>query len=446
MINQKCRMSLCLKVIVVIGLLPIVLLPQSGKKTMFKLEDVKTDIENPIAIISVEKPANDISPIHYIVRTEHELLFCDGKFNVINRRKTSIGTSIICSKKSRYLLLKNIKSEYENKIALIDNNGKLYWSKTVSSDFAHYPTDYNGNVFQFEYEKSIFTTISKDGEILNKTELFENPEICPTRRNYLDISESGKYCVLLTEIRESQERVALGSARGRRRLSQSPMPKRKPSPQAKRMRPPIEDTVRYTKRKDGEPTLFLFDYNGVLLRKLRAEEEQPAKVFINDDGSLIFYAVKDIDTQNGEYTIALVNNNLEKIFSKSFSSYPRSVLFTQNSIIIGYLEKNTENEYKLSALDKNSGTEIWTRELKYAPVSLLNTDNQRFEVFVCTKATFQNPIKTYWMNTYDMSGNILSQIEIGNIENEGIRSVRYRKKYDNRYFTIQKRINVLKSK
>lgn len=50
------------------------------------------------------------------------------------------------------------------------------------------------------------------------------------------------------------------------------------------------------------------------------------------------------------------------------------------------------------------------------------------------------------MNTYDLSGNILSQIELGNIENEGIRSIKFRRKYDNRYFTIHRKINVLKSK
>lgn len=436
--------------ILIVNYLTAIGLSQNEQKKIFKIEEVHTDIQNPIGIITVDEPFDKSSSIQHIVRTEQELLFCDRNFNVINRRITSINTKIISSKKSWYLLLENINLESEKKtivgqmeIVLIDYNGKEYWSKIIpiyyNEDYsiAYYPIDYNGIVFSFDSENSTLTSISKNGEVLNKTELFENTK-SPGRRTYLDISESGEYCVILSEIRESQEKVLIGRGRPGKPI---------PIPQMQ-INKHVEDTLRYCERIDGEPTLFLFDYNGVLLRKLRVEEEQPSNVFISDDGSLILYAVQDIDNHNGKYIIALVDNNFKKLFSKSILGYPMSLLFTQNSIILGHLEKGGK-KYKLLSVDKNSGAEFWAKELKNAPISFFETDNQSFEIINCSEATIENPLKTlknYWIDKFDLAGNLLSQIEIGNIENEDIYSIRYREKHDNRHFIINKKINVLKKK
>jgi len=70
----------------IITICNLLALSQSEKST-FKLEEVQSNIENPIAVIPVTKFENDESLVRYIVRTDDQLLFVDEKFNTIQTRQ-----------------------------------------------------------------------------------------------------------------------------------------------------------------------------------------------------------------------------------------------------------------------------------------------------------------------------------------------------------------------
>jgi len=433
---KRAVFSLFLIFVIIIALIPKLGLTQPSKQIVIK--EIQTDIQNPTGIITIEGLSNKSSPIKQIIRTDQALLFCDENFQVINQRSLKKNTRITCSKNFKYLLVDdqtiNDKKGFEKtkELTLIDNNGKEFWSKTGiiegEEDKIYYkPSDYNGNVFQVDHDYSTLTTISNDGKNISKVELFENMEYRPGRRLIMDISKSGEYCVVLTEKFNSHARTA-SSARIERIIANNKILR--------------EDTMKVIEKEVGEPSLFLFNYDGVLLNKMRVQGEQPSSLFINDDGTLIFYAIQNLDTHDDNYIITLINNNFEELFSKSISGHTITVLFTNNLLIITYLD-TIDDKFKLVALDINTGFISWINELRYVPVSLFEIDNQSFSLTTCSEVVGELPSESYWYNVFDLTGKSIAQLEIGPIENEYLYTIKPSMYLNNRYFIYNNKIKMI---
>ena len=433
---KRVSISFFLRFVFIVTLLSGIGWTQQSKQMVIK--EIQTDIQNPTGIITIDEPFDKSSPVRQIVRTEQELLFCDENFRIINRRSLKKNTRITCSKNYKYLLLDdqkiNDKKGFEKtkELTLIDNNGQEIWSKTGiiegEDDKIYYkPSDYNGNVFQVDHDYSTITTISNDGKNINKFELFESIEYRPGRRLYMDISKSGEYCVVLTEKFNSHARTASG-AKIERIIANNKILR--------------EDTMKVIEKEGGEPTLFLFNNDGVLLNKMRVQGEQPSNVFINDNGTLIFYVIQNLDTHDDNCIITLINNNFEELFSKSISGHLITVLFTNNLLIITYLD-TIDDKFKLAALDINTGFISWINELRYVPVSLFEIDNQSFSLITCSEVYGELPSESYWYNVFDLTGKSIAQLEIGPVENEYIYTLKPNMYFNNRYFIYNNKIKMI---
>jgi len=431
------KMGICfIKGVFFITLMFNVGVPQESKHLTTKV--IQTNFQNLTGIITLEESLNESSHIKQIVRTDNALLFCDKNFNAIDSISIKNNTRITCSKSLKYLLLddqsineKNY-SEVKRKLTLIDSNGKEFWSKPnlilgEDEQISFIPSDYNGNVFKVDYAYSTITTISIGGNIINKVELFGNPEYTPGRRLYMDISKSGEYYVVLAEKIPSHERTASGAPIERFVVNNKII---------------RTDTMKVFEKEVGEPSLFLFNNDGILINEMEVKGEQPSNVFINNDGTMILYITTNLGTVFDNFIISLINKDFEELFSTSISGSPINVLFKKDILIITYLD-GINNKFKLVAFNINTGKFIWANELQNVPVSLEEINQQSFSLLTCSDVKRQLQSEYFIYNVFDINGKYISQLEIGYINNEYLYSVKPEIYFNNQYFIKNKQVNMI---
>jgi len=415
-----------IQIFLIVGLFGTIALSQDNQ-LKFKLENIHTTIEKPIGMFSIEDASG---PVRHIINTEKELFFCDGEFSVINTMEIPHEAMIYLSEKHQYFIVKNSISEYSIKFTLIDYTGQKYWVKKVSlgrntQNVEFVPMD-NGTVFQVDGDSLFVTVYSKNGEVINREILFSD-----MKRNYsksvcYDVSDNGEYLVILTE---RQKPIRSGIVMGR-------PPRHRSKEELDRL---MEDK-QLTERVDGEPTIFLFNNQGTLLRQTRVEQESPVRIFISDDGNLIMYLVEDIDKKEHEYSLSLIDSEFNKIFSKTTTIRPRAALFLENEIIISYTNEKIEF---ITALEKRSGKEIWTKKLDHR-CSFLYEDSGNIFALLNKMRTYSSPEGNYWLLEFDRSGNIISQTDLGLINNNNIWSLQnIGKNIKGKYFIKGNRLNVI---
>jgi len=371
-------------------------------QNVYRIEEVKLNGDNPEYIITVNDPLND-SNIGQIIRIKSELIFLDESFNVIQKRKFDKGPTIV-SKRCNYLILLEKKQRLEKDATLINYIGKELWKKTIRYNeedvITFHPTDYNGNVFMLNHQNMVLTTISTEGNVLNEYHLFDNCKTNPDKRVYIDISETGIYCAVLAEKQFSLESgtfTAKSAVQDKTSQSRSSI---------------AEKQVQW-ERTDGEPQLFLFDNNGVLLRKMNTEEERPVNLFISEDGNNILYIVEDIDSDEPRYLITLLTNQFEKMFVKETNLYPILSIFMDNQIVIATYDV-ASNKNLLLSLNINNGSELWMNELENTPLSLKIGLNHNIELITQSIKTINEESKR-WVLLYNKSGEIIDRIEVGEV-------------------------------
>ena len=421
------KRSSCLTVI---RLIFIVLLSHNTvlSQSLYKLEESKKEIDNPESIITIKENFRHEN-IKHIIKTNSKLLFLDDSMNITQERKIS-KARIITSKKNSYFIIDEKKQDLQKDITLIDCSNNEYWKKTFKHNeedvITFLPTDYNGNVLIFNHQNMILTTYSSKGNVVNKHQLFSDFSKNPDKRVFVDMSESGAYCVILAEKRFSLEagKHLVHSARidtnNRARVS-------------------LEEKQINWERTDGEPQLFLFDFNGVLLKKMNTEEERPVKLFINDDGQYIIYIVEDIDSKNLKYHFALLNNKLETIFEKIISYYPVDILFQDDQIVIASYDA-TANKNFLLAITMYDGSEIWKEEIEN-PIISISGSNNSIKIITQSVQTINKNAETSILY-FDNSGNLIDYFNIGELKYiSKVKSVKSSIPYINTdYFIIENKI------
>jgi hypothetical protein len=419
-VMKRISNSFFLRFVFIVSLLSGIGRTQQSKQMVIK--EIQTDIQNPTGIITIDEPFDKSSPVRQIVRTEQELLFCDENFRIINRRAID-GQQMILSKKGYFLLLyKKLQSNSKVNFTLIDYKGNEHLQFSQFADKYHdidVILSDNGTIFILDLSTLKLATIAKSGEYINKINLFDKYEGYPYKNIKIEVSKSGEYCIILTEKKPSNRPEFLAR---------------------NRVRHINPGTPEYSERIDGEPHLFIIDTKGEILRSVRVAEEEVRALFINDDASMILYTVGDIDSKENYYITTLVNNKLEKIFSSNFPFVPGKVLFMEEAIVIGYWSIK-EKCSKISLFDKNTGGEIWSTKLDYAPLTILNPNlkDQTFNLIACSTATIHSP-SIYWIYTFDLSGKILSKNEIGKVEHLNFRHVGDSSTESNLFFIINGKI------
>jgi len=382
-------------------------LSQSEKPT-FELEEVQTDIENPIAVIPVTKFEDDESLVRYIVRTDDRLLFVDENFNIIRTRQIQPGreTNLDLSKQCKYLLLYEVLSypkkgvDGKEKITLIDYNGMEYWSKEIvliwdSRGYTkRFISDDNGNVIEFVCKDVLLVrVITPSGEEKNTTKLFDDIDKWDESGPYCDITTSGEYIAILVD-----KYLPLDEAILKR------VPLRGPNKG--------KEIVKHREFQDGEPHVFLFNSDGVLLNKRKCEKEKAGNVVITDgDSPLIIVTTTNVDYQKNpnEYSKTnVLNKNLDFLYS--LPTCPHKYCVINGSIVIGHKDK-INKEPILSAFDISNGEKQWTAPLERDPIFIYKgdgEDNNIIHTISATTPTFNDPIEKFSHSSYNSKGSKIS--------------------------------------
>lgn len=388
----------------VIRLIVIVLFSYTTvfSQSLYKLKESKTGIDNPESIITIKDNFKHTN-IKHIIKTNSKLLFLDDSMNITQERKIS-KARIITSKKNSYFVIDEKKQDLQKDITLIDCSNNEYWKKTFKHNeedvITFHPTDYNGNVLILNHQNMILTTYSRKGNVINKHQLFGDFSKNPDKRVFVDMSESGVYCVILAEKRFSLENGKHLIRSGKKDTSDG-------------AKLSFEDKLINMKRTDGEPQLFLFDFNGALLKKMNTEEERPVNLFINDDGQYIVYIVEDIDSGDLKYHFALLNNKLETIFKKIISYYPVDILFLDDQLVIAAYDATVDKNF-LVAISIVDGNEIWKEELENPTISISGSNNS-IEIISQSIQTIDKNAKTSVL-FFDFSGKRIDFLEIGELQ------------------------------
>lgn len=375
------------------------------------LEEVKTDIENPIAIVPVEKPANDISPVKYIIRTSDKLLFCDENYEPVNMRivQPDWKTEMILSKKCQYILINETLSSPNEKgdvgkilLTLLDYKGNQYWSKEKTTYWDMMGTgeraisDANGNLFDFDKTNAQLRIIDKTGSTKKKFKFFEDQPVM-SETGDMDISKNGEYIIILINKKHAErERTA------------TRIPVRSPNKGR---------TIRkHIIKQDGEPHIFLFNKDGELLYKIKEDEEESCKILISDDGGIIICSLRDFDKPSDEDLVTKIYNREFDLIG-SLMPYPRGVIIKKNRIIISRRKPGTK-KYLISAYNMETLNNLWSTELSNTAISISNmtvNDIDLIKVVTQKGPTFTKPYSEFKSFLIDYNGAILDSIELGNI-------------------------------
>jgi len=394
-------------IFLIIGFCGSLTLSQSEKPT-FELEEVQTDIENPIAVIPVTKMEGDESLIQYIVKTEDQLLFVDENYNTIHTRQIQPGrkSHITLSKQCRYLLLHEVLMYAEKgidgkaTITFLDYTGKEYWSKEISLiwDSRGYTnrfiSDYNGNVIEFVCKDVLLVrVITPRGEEKITTKIFDDIDKWDKSGPYCDITTSGEYIAILVD-------------------------KYLPVPEAVLRRLPLrgpdkgKEIITQQKFQDGEPHVFLFNSDGVLLNKRKCEKEKAVNLVISDDESpLIIVTTSDLDLkkkpdESVKTNVFDINFNL--LYSLPIIPYRYCII--NGSIVIGHKDK-VNKEPILSAFDVSNGEKQWSIPIECDPVFMYTDDHiDIIHVISATIPTLGDPIERFSLRSYNSKGKKSSYV------------------------------------
>lgn len=398
---KKVSISFFTKLVLIVAIISDKGLTQQNRHFLF--EEIQTNIQNPLGIVAIEKPKDDLSAYRYIIRTNDQLLFCDNKYQALKVKnvKPNDKTKMILSKKSRYVLTEEIISLPDKELGsgekiytLFDYKGNQYWSKKVKMDWDEIDnsemiiSDFNGYLFLLDKKDACLQIIEKNGAE-RTVKLFENIDILPMREGYIDISKDGRNIVIL---------INKNYAENERTITKIPL--RGPNKGK-------EDT-RHISKRDGEPIIFHFNEMGELQSKKVEDQESAVNIVISDDGNYIICTLRNFDKNIEEegYWITKVYSNMFSL-KGTLLLCPIDILFSNGEIITGYRQFGTNN-YLLSALNIESLTKRWTTELLIMPITIsnINVNNDNLVKIVS--------------QTAPMRGNPYSELQIQFVNYNGV--------------------------
>jgi len=440
---KRVSISFFLRFIFIVTLLSGIGWTQQSKQMVIK--EIQTNIQNPLGIVSVEKPEDDLSAFQYIIRTNDQLLFCDNNYQTLKVRdvKPNDKTQMILSKKCRYVLTEEIISLPEKELGsgekiytLFDYKGNQYWSKKVKIYWDEIEnsemiiSDFNGWLFLLNKKDACLHIIEKNGSE-RIVKLFENIDILPMREGYIDISKDGRNIVIL---------INKNYAENERTITKIPL--RGPNKGK-------EDT-RHISKRDGEPIIFHFNEMGELQSKKVEDKESAANIVISDDGNYIVCTLRNFDKTIEEdgYWITKVYSNIFSL-KGTLSLCPIDILFIDGELITGYRQFGTNN-YLLSAFDIESLTKRWTTELSIMPITISNisVNNDNLVKIVSQTAPMRgNPYSDLQIQFVNYNGVIVNTLQSSEINTSITSNIKSKKLLlnSNEFFTNNILIKIVKS-
>lgn len=402
------------------------------------LEEIRINIENPTAIIPITKFDDDKSSVEYIIKTYDQLIFVDENYKKIFSRKIQSGdkTIITTSKQCKYLLLYEIltypqKEEYgKAKLTLIDYTNKEYWSKEnhVILDQHRGPvkrfiSDYNGYVFEILCNDSLeVKAFNRNGEIVKEVYLFPDIDKWSGIGLFNDITNSGEYFAILANKYFPMSQAVL---------------KRVPE----RGKYKGQEIVKNREFQDGEPSLFLFNYSCELLKKMKCNKQEANGIYINDDNSL--YTIVSTSDIGKQALTSVYNKDLTLLFT--LPVIPRVCCIQNGQIIIGNYDEN-EGTSLLSGYDIKDGEQQWSVPIEYNPLYIYTDKKNKINIISAEGPTFDNPIETFSLHTYDSNGNkdrdvfLNVELKYSGFERNSIRNI-----WENSYFIVDNKIYRVKN-
>jgi len=362
----------------------------------FEIEELETTIQNIQNLVEIEKDEGDKSPQTYIIKTSDKLLFCDKNYNPLSSVDIIPNeTQILLSKKSHYVLtreyLNNQESQLKVRFTLYGYKGNKYWSREeimmydVSDQRSQVISDLNGNLFEMDASTAIMKITDIHG-MITEIRLFDEAPLLKHRFQSIDISKNGKCLAVCVN---KQVVIAGGTIRK--------TPVRGPNKS--------KEQVFEIGEKNGEPYVFLIDYDGKLIRQKQEEYHSVSLINISDDGSRIacsFYTFNSADEEISTDKTIIYNRQLEQIANLDF--LVRDIIY-DNDMIYAISPRH------LIAYDIKLNTKQYSVKLKGKSVILSKIIvGEKESINIITRSGSTN-----YANLYDKQGNFQKKISLGEI-------------------------------